>query len=88
MDSGNAALSNSEIADRLMTLSQLLPANKENFYKRKAYRRAAIQLRSMSESIEDLVRDNADLTQFPGIGPGIRNAIEEIVRSGARCRGA
>ena len=82
MDSGNAALSNSEIANRLMTLSQLLPANKENFYKRKAYRRAAIQLRSMSESIEDLVRDNADLTQFPGIGPGIRNAIEEIVRSG------
>jgi DNA polymerase/3'-5' exonuclease PolX len=35
------ALSNAEIADRLMGLAQLLSAQKENPYKIKAYRRAA-----------------------------------------------
>jgi DNA polymerase (family X) len=77
------ALSNAQIADRLAGLAQLLAANKENPYKVKAYRRAAAKIRSLSESLDELVRDDADLTAFAGIGDAIASAIREIVLTGA-----
>lgn len=67
--SGRPALpvfSNADIADRLAALAQLLSANKENPYKVKAYQRAAAKIRTFSESIDDLVPEEADLTQFAG----------------------
>jgi len=75
-------LSNAEIADRLASLAQLLSAKKENPYKVKAYQRAAAKLRNMSESLQELVQDEADLTQYAGIGDAIASAIREIVRTG------
>ena len=72
-------LSNAEIADRLASLAQLLSAQKENPYKVKAYQRAAAKLRNMSESLQELVQDDADLTQYAGIGDAIASAIREIV---------
>jgi DNA polymerase (family X) len=77
-----APLSNAEIADRLASLAQLLSTQKENPYKVKAYRRAAATIRSLSESLDELVREDADLTRFPGIGDAIASAIREIVLSG------
>jgi len=74
--------SNAQIADRLAGLAQLLSASKENPYKVKAYHRAATQVRSLSESLDELVRDNADLTRFTGIGEAIAGAIREIVLTG------
>jgi DNA polymerase (family 10) len=76
-------LSNADIADRLMGLAQLLSAQKENPYKIKAYRRAAKSIRSLSESLEELVRADADLTRYAGIGKGIAGAIRELVESGS-----
>jgi DNA polymerase (family 10) len=76
-------LSNAEIADRLASLAQLLSASKENPYKVKAYQRAAARLRNMSESLQELVEDEADLTQYAGIGDAIASAIQEIVRTGS-----
>ena len=75
-------LSNAEIADRLSSLAQLLSAGKENPYKVKAYHRAAAKLRNMSESLQELVEDEADLTRYAGIGDAIASAIQEIVRTG------
>src|ERR1700736_19228 len=75
-------LSNAEIADRLASLAQLLAARKENPFKVKAYQRAAANLRTMSESLDELVRDEADLTHYPGIGEAIGSAIREIVLTG------
>ena len=75
-------LSNAEIADRLASLGQLLSAEKENPYKVKAYQRAAAKLRNMSESLQELVQDDADLTQYAGIGDAIASAIREIVQTG------
>src|SRR5690349_9319238 len=75
-------LSNAEIADRLASLAQLLSAQKENPYKVKAYQRAAAKLRNMSESIQELVQDDADLTVYTGIGNAIASAIREIVQTG------
>lgn len=76
-------LSNAEIADRLASLAQLLSTQKENTYKVKAYRRAAFSIRTLSESIDELVREEADLTQFEGIGEAISSAIREIVLTGS-----
>jgi DNA polymerase (family 10) len=75
-------LSNAEIADRLASLAQLLSTQKENPYKIKAYTRAAAKIRTLSESIDDLVHDDADLTAYAGIGEAIASAIREIVITG------
>jgi DNA polymerase (family 10) len=80
--SGMNVVSNSQIADKLASLAQLLPDVKENFYKKKAYRRAAMKIKTMGESLQDLVHDECDLTQYPGIGQAISSAIQEIVRTG------
>ena len=79
-------LSNADIADRLLSLAQMLTAQKENPFKAKAYRRGARTLRALSQSVEELVRNEDDLTVFPGIGPGIAAAIREIVLTGASRR--
>jgi DNA polymerase (family 10) len=75
-------LSNADIADRLASLAQLLSAEKENPYKVKAYQRAAAKVRTLSESIDELVRNDEDLTQYAGIGAAISSAIREIVLTG------
>jgi DNA polymerase (family 10) len=75
-------LSNAEIADQLASLAQLLSTQKENPYKIKAYQRAAAKIRTLSESIDELVHDEADLTAYAGIGEAISGAIREIVRTG------
>jgi DNA polymerase (family 10) len=59
-----------------------LSAQKENPYKVKAYWRAAAKIRTLSESIDELVRNDADLTAYAGIGEGISAAIREIVQTG------
>jgi DNA polymerase (family 10) len=75
-------LSNAEIADRLASLAQLLYSQKENRYKVKAYQRAAGRIRNLSESLDEMVRDQDDLTRFAGIGEAIASAIREIVTTG------
>jgi DNA polymerase (family 10) len=70
------------VADRLASLAQFLSAQKENPYKVKAYQRGAAKIRTLSESIEELVRDEVDLTAYAGIGEAISSAIQEIVRTG------
>src|SRR5579859_5852818 len=75
-------LSNADIADRLASLAQLMAAGKENSYKIRAYQRAAARIRTFSESIDELVHQDADLTAFPGIGKAIAACIREIVTTG------
>ena len=75
-------LSNAEIADRLASLAQLLSSQKENPYKVKAYQRAAARIRNLSESLDEMVRDQEDLTRFAGVGEAIASAIREIVTTG------
>ena len=75
-------VSNGAIAAELMALAQFLAVRGGNPFKVKAYRRAARTIRALGESIDELVRDDVDLTQFPGIGEAISGAIQEIVRTG------
>jgi DNA polymerase (family 10) len=78
-----AILSNAEIADRLGSLAQLLSLGRENPFKVKAYRRAAARIRDLPQSLDQMVRRQQDLTQFPDIGAAIAGAIREIVRTGS-----
>jgi DNA polymerase (family 10) len=78
----SSVLSNAQIADRLASLAQLLSSQKENPYKIKAYQRAAARIRNLSESLDEMVRDQEDLTRFAGIGEAIASAIREIVTTG------
>lgn len=80
--SAHPLLSNAEIADLLASLAQLMAAEKENRYKIKAYQRAAARIRTFSESLDELVREDADLTVFAGIGDAIAAAVREIVLTG------
>ena len=82
MASDTSNLSNAEIADRLAGLAQLLSTQKENPYKIKAYQRAAAKIRTLSESVEELVHQDSDLTVYAGIGEAISHAVQEIVRTG------
>ena len=82
MASPTSNLSNAEIADRLAGLAQLLSTQKESTYKVKAYQRAAAKIRTLSESVEELVRQGSDLTVYAGIGDAISQAVQEIVRTG------
>jgi DNA polymerase (family X) len=75
-------LTNSEIAEHLLRLAQLLASQKGNSYKVKAYQRAARTLRTIPDSIAELVHEGADLTQYAGIGDAISSAIQEIVSTG------
>ena len=63
-----------------------MAAAKENPYKVKAYQRAATRIRTFSESIDELVREDADLTVFAGIGDAIAACIREIVLTGTLSR--
>ena len=71
-------LSNAEIADRLAGLAQLLAAGKESTYKVKAYQRAAAKICTLSESVEELVCQDSDLTVYAGIGEAIRGPLEAL----------
>ncbi len=75
-------LTNAEIADKLSALAQLLSMEKANPYKIKAYRRAANTIRGLGDSVDELVRSNADLTVYAGIGEAISGPIREIVLTG------
>ena len=75
-------LTNADIAHQLRSLAQLLSAQGENPFKIKAYRRAAETIQALPDSVDELVRQEADLTGLAGIGKGIAGAIREIVLSG------
>jgi DNA polymerase (family X) len=77
-----APLSNAEIADRLSSLAQLLTVKGDNPYKIRAYRRAASTIRGLGESVDELVRNEADLTTYEGIGKAIAGSVREIVFEG------
>lgn len=61
----------------------MLTMEKANPYKVRAYRRASAVIRGLGESVDELVRSNADLRVYAGIGEAISAAIREIVEIGS-----
>lgn len=76
MPSSPPVLNNAEIAERLSTLVQLLSVKGENPNRIRAYRRAAAAIRSLGESVDQIVRTNSDLTFLSGHWNLIRGLSE------------
>jgi len=75
------AVTNSEIADRLLELSVLLDLAGANSYAVRAYRRAADVVRATPAPVAELVRSGR-VRELRGIGPSIAARLEELVRTG------
>lgn len=72
---------NSEIAAIFNKLADLLEIEGENPFRIRAYRTAARVISNLSKNLSDLVAEDADLTEIPGIGERIAEKIKIIVKT-------
>jgi len=77
-------LSNEAVADRLDELAEGLEAQHANEFRVRAYRTAAEMVRNLKQPAVDILDRHGieGLTQFPGIGPSLARAIEQLSRKG------
>jgi DNA polymerase (family 10) len=75
-------MENREVARVLRETAQLLEIDGAMIGRFRSYERAAQLLDSLPESIEDLAEDRKKLLALPGIGDGMADHIEEILKSG------
>ncbi len=73
---------NSDVADIFTQIADLLEIQGANVFRVRAYRNAARTVGGLSQSVEDLVARNEDLTRLPGIGKDLAEKIQEIVKTG------
>ncbi len=75
-------MKNSEIADILDEIADILEFKGENVFKISAYRKASRNIREFTEDIEQLWR-NSELSKIPGIGKNISDHIDEYFKTGS-----
>ncbi|MHB1949721.1 MAG: DNA polymerase/3'-5' exonuclease PolX [Gammaproteobacteria bacterium] len=73
---------NTEIASIFNRLADLLEIGNENPFRIRAYRNAAMTITGLSKNVADLVKENADLSELPGIGKDLADKIKIIVLTG------
>jgi DNA polymerase (family 10) len=73
---------NSDVADIFTQIADLLEIQGSNVFRVRAYRNAARTVGGLSQSVEDLVARDENLTRLPGIGKDLAEKIGEIVRTG------
>ena len=76
------SVQNKEIRDIFNQMADLMEIKGANPFRVRAYREAARLMDGMSEQMHKLVQDEADLTQFRGIGRDLAEKIKEIVATG------
>lgn len=75
-------IANTEIADILEELADLLEIEGANPFRIRAYRNAARTVRGHARPLADLVKDGVDLARLPGIGDAIAAKIVTLVETG------
>jgi DNA polymerase (family 10) len=75
-------MENREVARILRETAQLLEIDGAMIGRYRSYERVAELLGGLPESIEDLARDRAKLMELPGIGDGMADHIQEILKTG------
>jgi DNA polymerase (family 10) len=73
---------NTDIAEILNQLADLLDIEGANPFRVRAYRNAARTIGSLAQSAADMVRDGKELSELPGIGKDLAQKIEEILKTG------
>src|SRR5881409_1616006 len=74
-------MKNEEIASRFGEIADMLDILGEDTFRILSYQRAARQLESLTENVEDLVREGR-VDQIPGIGRALAEKIVEYVTTG------
>jgi DNA polymerase (family X) len=75
-------MENREVARILRETAQLLEIDGATIGRYRSYERVAELLGSLHESVQDLARDREKLMELPGIGDGMADHIEEILKTG------
>lgn len=75
-------IQNSEVTDLFNKVADLLEIEGENQFRVRAYRDAARTVGGHSRSVAEMVKQDEDLTELPGIGEDLAGKIREIVESG------
>lgn len=74
---------NSDIAAMFEELADILEIEGANPFRVRAYRNGARAVNGLSSSLRDLVHQEEDLIQYPGIGQDLAAKIKEIVDTGS-----
>lgn len=74
-------MKNIEVADFFEAIADLLEVKADNPFKIRAYRKAAQNIRSLTEDIETIAGENR-LEEIPGVGKDLAAKIVEIVKTG------
>ena len=74
-------MNNKEIARVFQDIADLLERKKDNWFKIRAYRKAADSIEQLSLDVEQLVREER-LKEIPGAGEAITKKITELVTTG------
>src|SRR5271167_1688506 len=75
-------MENREVARILRETAQLLEIDGAMIGRYRSYEKAAELISSLTESIEQLALDPKKLTELPGIGSGLAEHIQEILKTG------
>src|SRR6202790_5539602 len=75
-------MENREVARILRETAQLLEIDGAMIGRYRSYERVAELLGGLPESIEELARDRDKLMELPGIGDGMADHIQEILKTG------
>jgi DNA polymerase (family X) len=75
-------MENREVARILRETAQLLEIDGAMIGRYRSYERVAELLNGLPESIEELAKDRAKLMELPGIGDGMADHIQEILKTG------
>lgn len=76
------AADNAEIAEMFREMADLLEIENANPFRIRAYRNAAFTVDELPRSLDEMVTEGEDLTELPGIGEDLANAIIDILASG------
>ena len=74
-------MNNREIARVFLDIADLLEQKKDNWFKIRAYRKAAGTIEELPVPVEQLVAEGR-LKEIPGIGEAINKKITELVTTG------
>ncbi len=75
-------MENREVARILRETAQLLEIDGAMIGRYRSYERVAELLNGLPESIEELAQDRAKLMELPGVGDGMADHIQEILKTG------
>ena len=75
-------MNNTEIAGVFREIADLLEKQKENWFKIRAYRKAADSIEGQTTAVEQLITEGR-LREIPGVGDAITKKVTELVTTGS-----